>query len=126
MSDEVCEAKEIERPWSITPMPDTSSEPEIQQLRFRRFDLQIEFGKSIVERISEATGVRLVFKEGDKVVTITNKVGLPRAVSCKTTLKPYVQHVVEINITQHWRDQTPLGGALFTCRDNTILHHAPL
>lgn len=72
----------------------------------------------------ESPRVRFPLEAGHVVVGVTDEVGAAFTAPGKAFLEPEIEHVVQVDVAEHRRDQAPLRGAFFAGREGAVFQDA--
>ena len=71
--------------------------------------LKPELAQTMLQRPKEMARFVLILKRADKIIRVPNQAGLARRMPLDDFLKPQIQHVVQIHVSQDWRNNSALG-----------------
>jgi hypothetical protein len=119
-------AKKIEGPRTSHSTSPQGRTAKAQQRRLTGFDLQVKRRQSITHFPMELLGIPFVLETRDVIIGKADQIRLAATLLGKAFLKPHIQHVVKVDVRQHWRNQSALWSPLGRGVEYTIFHHAGL
>ena len=72
----------------------------------------------------ERSGVIFKLKTGDVIVGISDEDNFPSGISASPPIRPEVKAVVQVDVREHWRYNSPLRGADNRCARYFIFHYS--
>src|SRR5712691_3602835 len=97
---------------------------KLNQTRFLGMQFQFEVGEPFRQLFVKPRGVRLVLKTHDEVISPADDDDVAFGRCLTPLLHPEVEHVVQIDVSQHRRGTAALWRSFFTARPLTLFQHA--
>ena len=105
----VGEPEKIERLWLLTisrfVLACKPSEPK--QLRLGGFNFQVKLLQPVFQFLQKSFRFFTVLKANHKVIRIPEQVRFATALASKAALKPKVEHVMQVDVAQQRRNDSP-------------------
>ena len=127
-SPHVGEAEEVERgpvrrrmAFAVRPL-----EPEVHEPRLVRKKAQPEPVETFAEDVEHTLGGEVILERHHGVVSVTYQNASPLQTRSHHGLKPFIQHVVKINVREQWRDYAALRGSFGCAAGRAVFQHARL
>src|SRR5262249_2365451 len=86
---------------------------KFDELGLPRFQGQAKLPQSLTQYVLDAKSILAILKTQHKGVDVSHQIGLAPQPRLDHALKPQIEHVVQIHITQQNTDRTTLWSALF-------------
>src|ERR1700740_959892 len=86
---------------------------KFDEFGFRLCQGQAKLPQSLAQYLLDSKGIRAILETQHKVVDVSHQIGLAPQPGLDHTLKPQIEHVVQIQITQQNADSTTLWGSFF-------------
>jgi len=122
----VGEAEKTERPWSVPGFVSQGLSAEAQDLCLTRLDLQVELRQPQRHFREETPRIGFLPETDDVIIGIVNQTGSALTSPGEAFLEPQIEHVVQVDVAERGRYQSPLRGSFFAGCEYDVFQGAGL
>ena len=108
----------------MTPL--RASEPEVYEAGLGRMESKPLPIESLAQHVKQSPACEMVPKGDHRILGVSNQLAAAPVPRSHHTLEPFVQHIVQVDVREQWRDHAALGRPTSRAAQDTSFEHPRL